>query len=208
MCIHVHSRCYPLMHKFKRKWSSELNCPRYLDDSSQRCMNDPGYPKDPPASNLIQQQIDLLFDKVVVVAPQQPLVVVTPQQASLTTRKKTSTTNERNHRNEQQLDEKYICLNDFVEDRRNVSKCYLRCDSNVEFSVAQKQVARLLALVLSILSLLSGSITCLIYLVRPKPVALFPVKIYLFISITTLGYSLTQVGNFGSLCKLFGVLFV
>lgn len=160
-------------------------------------MNDPGYPKDPPASNLIQQQIDLLFDKVVVVAPQQPLQVVTPQHVvSLTTRKLTSTTNDRNHRNGQQLDEKYICLNDFVDDRRNVSKCYLKCDSNVEFSVAQKQVARLLALVLSILSLLSGSITCLIHLVRPKPVALFPVKIYLFISITTLGYSLTQVGNF------------
>ena len=53
------------MDKFKKKWSPELNCSRYLDDDSLRCMSDKGYAKDLESDSLVYvKQIDMLLERI------------------------------------------------------------------------------------------------------------------------------------------------
>jgi hypothetical protein len=63
MCEHVHEHCFPAMDRFGMAWSSELNCSRFLDDSSEACMKDPGYARDTRAPDEYLKQIDVLLGK-------------------------------------------------------------------------------------------------------------------------------------------------
>ena len=65
MCEHVYSRCFPLMNRFKKRWSHELNCSRFLEDKSESCMKDKGYIRDlPQTSQEYIRQIDFLFNRI------------------------------------------------------------------------------------------------------------------------------------------------
>lgn len=63
MCEHVYKQCFPVMDRFGMAWRPELNCTRFLDDSSGHCMKDPGYSKDTKPSTDYLKQIDILLGR-------------------------------------------------------------------------------------------------------------------------------------------------
>ena len=180
MCTHVYSRCYPLMEKFKRPWSTELNCSRFLDDSSHRCMRDPdGYIQDslPDAAAAPSpfHAIDSLFT-----SPPPSII------SNISTARKAANRHPLRSR-------KVVCVGDDGKIEINGSKCYLRCDYHVEFGPTQKQISRLIDLVVNVLSLLTCSSSILVYLIRKNKTYSFLIDSLFYSSISIIGYSLTQV---------------
>lgn len=221
------------MEKFKRKWSPELNCSRFLDDSSQRCMNDPaGYERDPApfdaGAEQVQQQIDLLFDRI----------VVTTSISSSTTPSSSSSVAQFDSTSSlpsvmvssptlsgsgvllrrPKFQRRLICgpkhayhhhhnlhHHDQSLERRNMSSnCAIRCDSSADFSAAQKQAARVLGFVLNLLACVISSMAALMFIVRRKLIAnSFPVNCFFYSSIAILGHSLSQVRIYVSFHSMF-----
>lgn len=214
LCNHVFARCYPLMEKFQRKWSPELNCSRFLDDSSQRCMNDPsGYERDPAPFNAgtdrVQQQIDLLFDRVppptTTTSSSTPTTIFF-QSVTTISSVKSKTIDElliRRPPKSSNNNRRLICASSFSSQdgtmTRNMSTCAVRCDSSVEFSVDEKHAARLLTLVLDFLALAVSSIAILMFLARRRNRKLtantFPTNCFIYSSASIVGHSLAQVSK-------------
>lgn len=65
MCEHVYGQCYPLMRRFGIGWRADFNCSRFPKDSSESCMQDPGYSKDGKSINDYLSQVDNLIGKTI-----------------------------------------------------------------------------------------------------------------------------------------------
>ena len=131
MCEHVYRMCFPLMQRFKMKWSEELNCSRFLDDKSENCMKDPGYFRDQRARNDYLKQVDILLGK------------------KFSSSKKFSPSKDVN------IYSKYICYNNpriQSSYQKLNNKCSLRCRSSITFSAANKTFARSFTAIISFIS--------------------------------------------------------
>lgn len=187
LCAHVYARCYPLMEKFQRRWSHELNCSHFLDDASLRCMNDPaGYARDPapfaqvPNADRVQQQIDFLFERIIISSTSPPSSVQVMVNSTIRAIQRFKPNKKLTY-----------CSN--ADLNRNMSNCRVVCDSDIEFSPGQKQFSRLVTLLLNVFASLTSSISILICLLRHKQSNLFPVNDFFYFSISILAHSLVQV---------------
>ncbi len=61
MCFHVFDKCFPVLERLEIRWSDELRCEGLLDDESESCMKDPGYPKDAKRTNDYLKQMSKLL---------------------------------------------------------------------------------------------------------------------------------------------------
>lgn len=196
MCEHVYSRCFPLMDKFKKKWNDELNCSKFLDDSSQRCMNDEGYKKDLSLSSKeYLKQLDFLFEKEDL-KPQaksydydlDDFYLISSKTPSSSTKSSQPKTNEY-----------YICFRHQSSDLFHLNKtflepnkCVLKCNMNILFNSNQKHIAHILSLVSHILCIVF-SLSNILCLIRKQKNQFFPLNALFFISICLFFYSLIQL---------------
>ena len=133
MCEHVRKRCHPLMTKLRMKWNTELNCSRFLEDSSESCMKDTGYLKDYPLA-MDLNEYENLFDRLANKTTQK-------QQSKKSNRPKTSTTTRRKpdltlydtHYSQ------YLC---FKDQQKLFKQCSLKCDANVLFTYNEKLITK------------------------------------------------------------------
>lgn len=133
MCQHVYRMCFPLMQRFKMSWSVELNCSRFLDDSSENCMKDPGYLRDKRAQNDYLNQVDILLGKKF--KPKQPKKL--------------------QKQNDVDIYSQYICYNkpSLNLNQHLNSKCSLRCHASIAFTSANKKFARNFTAIMSFTSI-------------------------------------------------------
>jgi len=61
MCFHVYEKCFPVLERLGIQWTDELNCESLLDDKTESCMKDPGYPKDSINTNGYFKQLNKLL---------------------------------------------------------------------------------------------------------------------------------------------------
>ena len=220
MCEHVYARCFPLMDKFKKKWSPELNCSKFLDDDSLSCMNDKGYKKDLPfGSSAYIKQIDLLFERVGFKAPPSSSksnidnflkdsygsadydlskqVYGTEKSLNSTKTNRASLFIKEANLNSDSYLKNYICLDENSQLKRSVNtsssaKCLLRCDANVWFSLEQKQLAQILIVTLSIVCFLSSLFTIIRFLCKRKKCK-YPMLALVFVSMCNTVYSFVSL---------------
>jgi hypothetical protein len=135
MCEHVFKRCYPIMSKLRMKWSTELNCSRFLEDSSESCMKDTGYLKDYPLV-IDSNQYENLFDRLVNKTTRK-------QSQRKNSRPRTSTTTSTFRKQEFKLFEahynQYVCFND---QNKTLKQCSLKCNTNVLFTFNEKLITK------------------------------------------------------------------
>ena len=185
MCEHVYRQCYPLMRRFKKQWSPELNCSRFLDDSSESCMKDDnGYLKDTAASsNTYLKQVNILLG----------LDYDYEHSDRSRTMSNDPTTHESQLRNEPDgIYEKYLCHNRLSPQHTRNNQCSLICDADIAYNSMEKQSSRFFSFILSSMCFISSILT-IIVLAFNKRSSHYPNCIFMFMAFCYLVYSLLDI---------------